>query len=212
MADWNKRYAKAGAEGLFGDHPNVYVRQILARPDFDSRSALAIADGDGRNGRFLAQQGLTVTAVDLSETGTVQAVEKDARAGVKVERFVGDLAVWTVPDGRTFEAAFVVYLQCERTVRLRALSLGWGALSPGGWFVLEAFATDEAPPDGPARSASDRMGPDDANLLYTRAEVLEMLDGADLVEALVGDVLLEEGSRHTGLAHVIRVCARKPRA
>lgn len=202
MVDWNKRYAKAGAGGLFGTEPNVYVRQVLARPGFEARTALVLADGDGRNGRYLARNGLDVTAVDLSETGTLFAREEDARCGVAVERIVADLATWTAPAGNAWEAAFVIYLQCERAVRLRTVALAWAALAPGGWFALEAFAQ--------AGPSPEKMGPDDPELLYTLDDVTGALDGATIVEALTGVVRLEEGARHSGLAHVVRVCARKP--
>ena len=99
MVDWDKRYSEA-AEPLFGDDPNNYVIQTIVRPDFQVTSALCLADGDGRNGRFLARRGIQVTAVELSGVATGFARAKDQGAGVRVERVQGDLAVWAPREGR----------------------------------------------------------------------------------------------------------------
>ena len=65
MPDWNKAYREADAP-LFGDEPTDFVRAVTTRPAFDCRTALCLADGDGRNSRWLARRGLAVTAVDMS--------------------------------------------------------------------------------------------------------------------------------------------------
>jgi hypothetical protein len=88
MVDWDKRYSEA-AEPLFGDDPNNYVIQTIVRPDFQVTSALCLADGDGRNGRFLARRGIQVTAVELSVSRRVSHGPRTRAAGVRVERVQG---------------------------------------------------------------------------------------------------------------------------
>src|SRR3546814_18397233 len=63
-ARWDKRYRAATAP-LFGEAPNEYLRMVCARSDFAARSVLCLADGDGRNGCWLAARGLAVTALDV---------------------------------------------------------------------------------------------------------------------------------------------------
>jgi hypothetical protein len=55
------------------------------------------------------------------------------------------------------------------------------------------------------------MGPGDPSLLYDGAEFDQWLDGFELVEALQGTIRLQEGSRHQGLAQVVRYAARRVR-
>ena len=81
MVDWDKRYAETET-ALFGGVANNYVVQTVARPDFSAQSALCLGDGDGRNGRYLAQAGLTVTGVDISRVATERATAQDATANV----------------------------------------------------------------------------------------------------------------------------------
>ena len=68
---WNARYA--GEEFLFGEEPNAFLKAqaALLRPGMN---ALAIADGEGRNGVWLAEQGLS-SVKDL--IGTVIDGEQD---------------------------------------------------------------------------------------------------------------------------------------
>ncbi len=199
MADWDAKYA-GRSTGLFGAEANEYLRQIVARSEFAASSALCLADGDGRNGRWLAARGLDVTAVDISEIAAANAAAFDRQAGLAVERVVADLANWAPPDGRVWDAVFLFYLQCDAPTRLRALKLASQALARNGWFVLEAFAKSQA---------DNNMGPADPSLLYSLDEFGEALPEFEIVEALDGQIRLDEGPRHTGLAQVVRYAARK---
>jgi hypothetical protein len=60
---WNARYATDAY--IFGTAPNVFLASQagLIRPGM---RALAIADGEGRNGVWLAEQGAAVHAIDVS--------------------------------------------------------------------------------------------------------------------------------------------------
>lgn len=199
-ADWDSRYA-AATTALFGDAPSLHLRATLGRPDFAARSLLMLADGDGRNGTWAAQQGLAVTATDLSAVATRQALARDAAAGVAVERIVADLSAWT-PPARHWDAAAIIFLQGPPGLRAGAMELAKTALCPGGWLVLEGFAVEQA--DG-------QMGPSDPDRLYALDWVLRRVEGWRIVEALTGQALLDEGPAHQGLAHVVRLAARKPR-
>ena len=198
MPDWDAKYA-AAPEGLFGNAPSQYVRQIMARRDFKALSGLCLADGDGRNSRWLARQGLAMAAVDLSGVAVVNGQLLDSKAGVYVERTVADLVTWHPPK-QNFDAVFLMYLQAPAQTRRAAISSGWQAVSPGGWFVVEGFAKAQA---------AGEAGPGDPDLLYGLEELQRALAGATVIEALSGRVRLDEGGRHQGLAEVVRFAARK---
>ena len=68
---WQARFAEPGY--LFGTAPNAFLKaqaHLLRRGE----RALAIADGDGRNGVFLAEQGLDVLSVDFSPVAQAKAL------------------------------------------------------------------------------------------------------------------------------------------
>jgi len=197
---WDKRYS-AATEPPFGEAPNEYLRMVCARSDFAARSALCLADGDGRNGRWLAEQGLVVTGVDVSAVATERALALDRARGVAVERLTADLAEWTPPAGGAWDAVFVIYLQGTPDLRRRALAVAAAALAPGGWLVLEGFSKEQAAQAG--------MGPGDPDRLYDLAELRTACAGLQVVEALAGRVSLAEGARHRGDAEVVRFAARR---
>jgi SAM-dependent methyltransferase len=203
---WDKRY-RAAAQPPFGEAPNDYLRTICLRPeislgDFAVRTALALADGDGRNGCWLAERGLSVTAVDVSAVATERALALDGRRGVSVERITADLAVWTPEAGRRWDLVALIYLQGTGALRQRALQIAAAAVAPGGWLVVEGFSKAQGPRGG--------MGPDDPDRLYELDEVCAAAKGLAVVEALAGRVRLDEGARHRGEAEVIRFAARRP--
>lgn len=201
MADWNKSYANAETR-LFGDTPNEYMREVLARSDVNPQSVLCLADGDGRNGAWLAGLGLDVTAVDISEVATEQAQANDRRMGVTVERIAADLATWTPPKGRTWDAVFMIFLQCEGAVRNHAAAVAARALAPGGWFAAEGFAPSNSAENGD-------LGPGMPDLLYERDDLIAALGGLQIVEAFKGWTYLKEGKRHQGKGWVLRLLAQK---
>lgn len=204
MEKWDAKYA-AAPSGLFGTGPCQYVREIAARSDFSPTSAIFLADGDGRNSRWLAGQGVEVTAVDISPVAVGNGRELDAEAGISVERIVADLETWEpefasrVGDQR-WEAVFQLYLQGPPKVRLAALRTGWSALTSGGWLIVEGFAKAQI---------GGELGPGKAELMYDLAEIEACLPDAIIVEALAGRVRLDEGGRHQGVAEIVRFAARK---
>ena len=67
---WEARFAGPGYH--FGTEPNAFLKSKagLLKP---GQKALSIADGEGRNGVFLAEQGLDVLAMDFSPTALAKS-------------------------------------------------------------------------------------------------------------------------------------------
>ena len=91
FAQWNERFA--GEDYWFGTQPNPFVAAQAQRLK-PGMSVLSIADGEGRNGVFLAQQGLKVTSVDLTPNGIAKAKRLAERSGVTMEFICADLEIW----------------------------------------------------------------------------------------------------------------------
>jgi SAM-dependent methyltransferase len=197
---WDERYAAAQG-GLFGETPSEYLRMTVARGDFAARSALMLADGDGRNGTWLAARGLAVTAVDVSTVATARAEARDRAAGVRARRIAADLAGWRPEPGEGWDLVALMHLHGPRALRRAALERAVAALAPGGWFLMEGF--DVAQAEG-------AIGPDDPDRLWRMDDIRAMIASLELVEALSGPARLDEGPRHRGVAHILRVCARRP--
>ena len=152
--DWDAKYAAARG-GLFGEAANAWLAMCLARPGVEAGSALCLADGDGRNGTWLAAQGVAVSAVDLSAEATRRAEARDRAAGVTAERRAADLFDWS-PGGRAWDLVALICLQGPPALRRRGLELAAEALAPGGWLVLEGFGTGAAARGRPECAGASR--------------------------------------------------------
>jgi len=197
-AAWDARYAGGGFE--FGEAPNRYLESLPRL--LPGMRALAVGDGEGRNGVWLARQGLAVTSLDWSATGLAKARALAARHGVAMETVVADAAAWDWPPA-AFDLIALIFVQLPPADR-RAVAAGvTRALVPGGLFALECFT--------PAQEGRRSGGPKDPSLLWSRAIVeAEFLGPLEVVELLEGTVLLDEGPRHQGHAEVVRALLRKP--
>jgi SAM-dependent methyltransferase len=196
-AAWDERYAGGGFE--FGEAPNRYLGSLAPRL-LPGMRALAVGDGEGRNGVWLARQGLAVTSLDWSATGLAKARALAARHGVALDTVVADAAAWAWP-----EAAFdlIVWIFVHLPPADRAAAAGAvRALAPGGLLALECFT--------PAQEGRRSGGPKDSSLLWSRPIVETVFAALEVVELLEGTVLLDEGPRHQGHAEVVRALLRKP--
>lgn len=189
---WDERYRAGGFQ--FGEAPNDYLRaqSWRWRPGM---AALCLGDGEGRNGVFLAEQGLNVTTLDWSEVGVSKARALAARRGVALDARVGDAAAWTYPDA-SFDVMAWIYLHLPPADRHAAAQGCLRALKPGGLLVLECFS--------PAQEGRRSGGPKLPELLWSRAIAEAEFAALQTLELTEGAVHLDEGPRHQGLAEVVR--------
>src|SRR5215472_16564717 len=80
-ARWQARFASA--DYAFGKEPNYFLKSCRTLLPPRGR-ALAIADGEGRNGVWLAQQGLAVVSLDFSPAAQNKARALAAERGVQL--------------------------------------------------------------------------------------------------------------------------------
>lgn len=196
MNFWDQNFSVAGFK--YGTAPNAFLVEQAHRlkPGCD---VLVPGDGEGRNGVWLAQQGHRVTAMDSSAVGLHKAQALAAQRAVTIQTVLGDLADWA-PAPASFAAVALTFVHLPPAIRAGAHQRLAAGLRPGGLLILESFH--------PQQLTHHSGGPRDAAMLYTP----ELLRGdfADLDEVLLwhGEVELDEGPGHQGLAHVTRFVGR----
>lgn len=194
---WDSRFAEKGF--AYGTEPNEFLvsQKRYLKPGL---KALAVADGEGRNGVWLASQGLEVLSVDQSAVGLAKARELAAQRGVSIRTEQADLTTWKWPENE-FDVVAAIYIHFPPTVRLRMHAAMYGALKPGGILILEAFT--------PKQLEYKTGGPQDPAMLYTM-EMLrkDFVAGERLLleETITG---LNEGPYHRGQAAAVRLVLRK---
>lgn len=91
IARWDARYGTD--DYVFGTEPNAFLASQAHRL-MPGMSVLAVADDEGRNGVWLAAQGMNVLSVDASETGLEKARKLAAARGVRIATERVDLGEW----------------------------------------------------------------------------------------------------------------------
>lgn len=198
MNFWDQNYAVAGFK--YGTAPNAFLvaQAHRLKPGSD---LLVPGDGEGRNSVWLAQQGHRVTAMDGSAVGLQKAQALAAERGATLQTVLGDLADWA-PAPAAFDAVVLTFVHLPPAIRAGAHRRLAAGLRPGGLLILEAFH--------PLQLSHRSGGPKDAAMLYTLELLRQDWGGLDEVLAWEGDVTLDEGPGHQGLAHVTRWIGRSP--
>lgn len=194
---WNERYSQPGY--AYGTEPNEFLVSVADR--IPRGRVLSLADGEGRNGVYLASLGCEVTGVDLSEVGLEKAQRLAAQRGVRINSVHADLRDFPI-EPESWDGIVSIFIQMRSPIRVplhRAVVRG---LKPGGVFVLEGFT--------PRQVRYGTGGPKDEDMLNSLGDLRRELDGLEFVHAVEKEREVREGSHHTGLASVAQVVAVKP--
>ncbi|HXY01891.1 MAG TPA: class I SAM-dependent methyltransferase [Candidatus Limnocylindrales bacterium] len=189
---WDERFSEVVP--VYGEQPNQFLREQASRLKAGMK-VLVPADGYGRNGVWLAKQGLQVHTVDLSPVGVERARKLARAAGVDMIIELADLSAWNWPVDE-FDAAASIFLHLLPDVRPKIHSNILRAVKRGGLVLLEAFT--------PAQLRHSSGGPKQVELLYT-AEILRQ-DFAQAAPLLLEEkeTVLDEGHMHRGTVAVVR--------
>jgi SAM-dependent methyltransferase len=196
---WQARYATP--DYIFGSEPNEFLarcRPLLPR----SGKVLAVADGEGRNGVWLAKQGLEVTSIDFSPIAQekARALAKDNR--VAVTFIEADVHAWAYP-AETFDVVVEIFTQFSTPAEREPKWAGMRrALKRGGLLIVQGYT--------PKQLDYGTGGPKQVENLYTRAMLERAFGDLDEVRIVEEERELHEGAAHSGMSAVIGLTARKP--
>ena len=196
---WNARFATD--EYIFGTAPNVFLasQKALVRPGM---RALAVADGEGRNGVWLAEQGASVHAIDVSPAALEKARKLAAARGVTIETEQADVLNWSWPQD-AYDLVAAIFIQfAPPPVRDRIIAGIRRTLKPGGVLVLQGYT--------PKQVEFGTGGPPNAANMYTSELLREWFGDWEIVHLAEHESVISEGSHHHGMSALIDLVARKP--
>ncbi|CRK85417.1 class I SAM-dependent methyltransferase [Neobacillus massiliamazoniensis] len=198
MNHWNTRFQAKNY--IYGTNPNVFLTDIQKKLQL-SGDALTIAEGEGRNAVFLAEQGMNVTAWDYAESGLTKTKKLAEERGVAVHTELVDLneASWRT---NQWDELVCIFGHFPAELRQKTLRGVKEAVKPGGYFISEVYSIHQIP--------YKSGGPKELEFLYTPEEFLQTFPDWRIVHFFMGEVVRHEGELHNGLAHVIQFVGQKP--
>ncbi len=195
---WDAHYADENY--IFGTEPNVFLaaQGHLFKP---GQKALAVADGEGRNGVWLAQQGLDVLSLEISRIGLAKARKLAEEKRVEVRFEEGDVRTWDWGKER-FDVIVAIFVQFatpdERTRLFRDMKQ---ALKPGGLLILQGYT--------PKQVEYKTGGPPQAENMYTAEMLRDAFSGMEILHLREHEELVAEGTKHYGMSALVDMVARK---
>ena len=195
---WEKRFSVP--DYVFGTEPNAFLKSqaaVLPR----SGTALAVADGEGRNGVWLAERGLDVLSIDWSPTALGKAQALAEQRGVALRTAKVDLVQWQWPVA-AFDVVAAIFMQFLTPEERRRVFAGMrDALRPGGLLLIEGYR--------PEQLNYKTGGPSLVENLYTRALLEAEFSGLSEITITEHDSMTSEGTGHVGMAALIDLVGRK---
>lgn len=196
---WNERYDTD--EFIFGIEPNRYLKSVALRYLKPGGQVLCVADGEGCNSVWLAQQGCHVAAFDLSPNAIKKAQQLAKQLGVKVEYQLSDCESfdWSENAYDSVVAIFIQFYGPEMRAELFRKMIA--SLKPGGVLILQGYT--------PKQLEYKTGGPSQLENLYSEPLIRDLLKDLIIKEMLIVDEHISEGCAHHGLSALMGVVAIK---
>jgi SAM-dependent methyltransferase len=195
---WESRFQ--APDYVFGREANEFLKSckpLLPK----SGTALAVADGEGRNGVWLAEQGLEVHAIEFSPSALAKAQALARERGVSVAFELADVHTWAYPEA-AYDVVADIFTQFSTPAERAQKWAGTRrALKPGGLMIVLGYT--------PKQLQYGTGGPKQVENLYTRAMLEEAFRGFRDMRFVEEEREMREGAGHSGLSAVIGMTARK---
>lgn len=196
---WDERYDTD--EYAYGTKANDFLRSNIE--SMPKGSILSLAEGEGRNAVFLAQQGYEVTAVDSSMVGINKAKKLAQKQGVEIEFIHADLAEFEIGKNQ-WDGIISIFCPLPPALRKQIHESVQLGLNPNGIYLLEAYR--------PEQLQYGTGGGDSAELMQNSASLSSELKGLTFEHLLELERQVIEGVYHTGMAAVVQAIAKKESA
>ncbi|MEP6636066.1 MAG: class I SAM-dependent methyltransferase, partial [Acidobacteriota bacterium] len=163
-------------------------------------NVLSLAEGEGRNAIFLAKQGYSVTAVDVSVIGLNKARKLAEKSGVVVEFIHADLADYDFGENK-WDGIVSIFCPLPSSLRKQLYKKVEAGLKRNGVFLLEAYTPDQL--------KHGTGGGNSADVMQTKESLSLELAGLNFRQLVELERDVMEGIYHTGIGAVVQAIASK---
>lgn len=200
VAFWEERYSQS--EFAYGTEPNDFLKETVGSLQLNTGKCLLLADGEGRNGVFMAEQGFDeVVSVDYSAAGLEKGQALAKTRNVSITTVQADLAEYDLGKEQ-WDCIVGIFCHLPPPIRTKVLAEIPASLKSGGHVIFECYTPDQL--------SYKTGGPPDAQMMFSKKMLADALDSSLQIirnEELVRDVV--EGNYHTGKGAVVQFIGKK---
>ncbi len=197
-ARWTQRFATD--EYIFGLNANLYLQSHVAQ--LKSGSVLAIADGEGRNGVWLAERGFEVHSFDFVDSAVQKARKLAKQREVKLNAMCCDWQEfdWSFNSYDNIVGIFFQFLGPRE--RLQLFDKMHQTLKPGGTLLIQGYSKEQM--------QYNTGGPGKLDHLYDENLLLDSFKGYEILDLKTYVQEIQEGRAHSGMSGLLGYIGRKP--
>ena len=193
---WDQRYSSKGY--AYGTKANDFL--VSMHDKLPTGKILCLAEGEGRNAVWLAEQGNQVTAVDASEIGLKKADKLAKERSVKVTTVHADLADYNIGI-QQWDAIISIFCHLPPDLRQDVHHRCIEGLRTGGMLLLEAYT--------PLQLHYKTGGPPAAEMMMDVQSLSNELISLEFLHLQEQVREIHEGEYHNGTGAVVQALARK---
>ena len=195
---WNELYAQT--QDLYGTAANLFIQEIAGEILIEGKT-LAIAEGEGRNILYLAEQArqynypFSAEVWDYSDVALKHLSSKAEATGINLELRHVDLTAAKWPSER-YQNVICVFGHFDTETQTKVLEGIRKSLLNGGWFIGELYSKEQI--------NYKTGGPKNIEYLYAPWDILQVFKQDHIHHFYVGEQERQEGELHCGKCHVIQ--------
>ena len=193
---WNKRYSSK--KYAYGTRANDFLVSMVDR--LPTGKVLCLAEGEGRNAVWMAEQGNTVTAVDSSDIGLQKAHRLAAARGVEITTVHADLAEYDIGT-QQWDVIISIFVHLPAELRQDVHRRCVKGLRNQGVILLEAYT--------PRQLDYKTGGPPVADVMMDKESLSSELSGLKFLHLQECVREIHEGEFHNGSGAVVQALAMK---
>ena len=194
---WDQRYGED--EYIYGTAPNDFL--VEATPHIPAKGLVfTLAEGEGRNAVYLAEQGFNVNSIDFAAEGKAKAEKLAAERGVTLSYQVGDIAELQ-PAKEKWDAIVAIFAHVPPPVQSPMFKYIRDNLKDGGVVIFEGYTPDQI--------GRGTGGPPNAALMFSKDMLEKEFEGFDIIRSEEKLREVQEGAFHNGVGAVVQFIAVK---
>jgi len=195
---WNAKFQTKDL--TYGETPNNFVKENIDLL-LNAKSVICLGEGEGRNAIYLADRGLIVEALDVSDVALLKLRQRAKEHYLFIKTRHTLLEYWE-PEQR-YDAVICTYLQLPKEQQNMLFEKAVEALLPNGYFIAELFSESQI--------HFESGGPKNMAFLYDLNDILDIAKTlpCKIIKLTQEIIALNEGDRHVGRASVIRIIFQK---